>query len=188
MTFHPAGAAVPAERRTSRLLLRPLRATDVDRDYEAVMASAPMLRRWSQTDWPADDFTRAENLVDLERHEREHLERVAFTFTVLHPDGDRCLGCVYLVPLTGAIAGESLEHACRISFWVRASELDTGLARHLLDTLLEWLHEAWAFDRFLFTTSPQDSQQIALFEAAGLISTGSVILGDGRQVTAYGEP
>ena len=188
MSFHPAGAAVPTERRTSRLLLRPLRATDVDRDYQAVMASAPMLRRWGQTDWPADDFTRAENLADLERHEREHLEGVAFTFTVLDPDGDRCLGCVYLVPLTETVAGESLEHACRISFWVRASEPATDLARHLLDTLLEWLHEAWAFDRAWFTTSPQDLPQVAVFEAAGLVSTGTVILGDGRQVVAYGEP
>src|SRR2546422_5475768 len=97
--FYPPDAVVPAARRTERLFLRPLRATDVERDYDAVMSSAEMLRRWSQSGWPADDFTLAQNRDDLRRHEREHDQRQAFTFTVLDPAGTRCLGCVYLTPL-----------------------------------------------------------------------------------------
>src|SRR5436189_5938859 len=99
MEFYPANAPVPEEKRTNRLLLRPLRATVVELDYDAVMSSAEQLRRWSQSDWPADDFTLAQNLDDLQRHEREHRERVAFTFTVLNPHGTRCLCCVYITPL-----------------------------------------------------------------------------------------
>jgi RimJ/RimL family protein N-acetyltransferase len=98
MSWYPADRTVPEERRTARLALRPLLAADVAADYDAVMASAPMLRAWSQSEWPADDFTLAENLEDLRRHEREHLERAAFTYTVREPQGVRCLGCVYLQP------------------------------------------------------------------------------------------
>src|SRR5262249_21597605 len=65
MSWYPEGRAVPEERRTARLALRPLLATDVAADYDAVMSSAPMLRAWSQSTWPADDFTLAENLEDL---------------------------------------------------------------------------------------------------------------------------
>jgi RimJ/RimL family protein N-acetyltransferase len=114
MDFYPAGAPVPNEKRADGLLLRPLRATDVELDYDAVMSSAAQLRRWSQTAWPADDFTLAENLADLERHEREHLERTAFTFTVLNPGGTRCLGCVYLAPVRPEAAAARGSGARRI--------------------------------------------------------------------------
>src|SRR5437867_3283681 len=100
MEFYPDSAPVPEEMRTRRLFLRPLRATDVELDYDAVMSSAEMLRRWSQSTWPADDFTLSENLDDLQRHEHEHKEREAFTFTILNPEGTRCLGCVYFMPLS----------------------------------------------------------------------------------------
>src|SRR5438067_1060481 len=79
MEFYPASTPAPEEKRTNRLLLRPLQATDVELDYDAVMSSAEQVRRRSQSDWPADDFTLAQNLDDLQRHEREHRERVAFT-------------------------------------------------------------------------------------------------------------
>jgi len=76
--FHPTDAAVPPELRTPRLLLRPLRATDVELDYDAVMSSAAMLRAWSQSHWPADDFTLAEKdrLTLLPGIARAYAERV----------------------------------------------------------------------------------------------------------------
>ena len=116
MEFYPRNAAAPVERRTQRLFLRPLRASDVELDYDAVMSSAEMLRRWSQSGWPADDFTLAQNLDDLRRHEREHEERQAFTFTVLDPPGTRCLGCVYLTPLRPEAAAlcEGAAHAATV--------------------------------------------------------------------------
>ena len=58
-----------------------------------------MLRRWSQSGWPADGFTLADNLEDLEMHYREHVERAACTYTVLTPDGAECLGAVYVKPI-----------------------------------------------------------------------------------------
>lgn len=186
--FYPASAAVPAEKRTDRVLLQPLRAAHVELDYDAVMSSAAELRRWSQTDWPADDFTLAENLADLVRHEREHGERVAFTYTVLTPDAARCLGCVYIKPLPpearGLFAGA--KRPADVGFWVRASEVAHDLDRHLLATLREWFASEWAFDRVVFGIAAGESRQAALLAAADLVDLGPVTLADGRACRVFG--
>ena len=57
------------------------------------------MRQGSDDGWPSADFTRAQNLADLVRHEREHRERMAFTYTVVSRDQSQCLGCVYMRPL-----------------------------------------------------------------------------------------
>jgi len=184
----PAEAAAPEERRTGQLFLRPLLASDVQADYDAVISSAAMLRRWSQSDWPADDFTRAENLADLERHEAEHLERQAFTYTVLDPAGGRCLGCAYVQPLAPEEAAAwrgAARHAARVAFWVRESELARELDRHLLEELQDWFREAWAFDRVVFSASPDDERQLRLFDETGLIRLGVVSRADGRRLSGH---
>jgi RimJ/RimL family protein N-acetyltransferase len=179
----------PAFKRTGRLLLRPLRASDVDRDYDAVMASRAELRAWSQTSWPADDFTREENLADLERHEREHVEGVAYTFTVLDPDGARCLGCVYLTPPSpGAMALiADARHPVNVAFWVRSETLAERLDAHLLEAVREWLAVEWTFDRVVFTIARDAARQAEVLRAAGLEPLGDCALPDGRACVVYGE-
>jgi hypothetical protein len=164
-----------------------LRATDVDRDYEAVMSSSAMLRPWSQSDWPADGFTRTANLADLERHEREHEERVAFTFTVLDPAAERCLGCVYLAPVPpeARTLCQDATYPVRVGFWVRASELAFDLDRHLLDCLREWLAAEWRFDRLLFLVAEQNARQMTLLTDAGLERRGTIALADSRRCAAF---
>ena len=187
MEFYPGSAPVPDEMRTSRLSLRPLRATDVELDYDAVMSSAEMLRRWSQSSWPADDFTLIENLDDLQRHEHEHNERQAFTFTVLNLEGTRCLGCVYLTPLSPLELQlcEGAAFATNIRFWVRASEVVNDLDRHLLASLREWLQTEWAFDCIVFIVSPEEARQANLFVEAGLETRLTFSLPDGRVRSAF---
>ena len=186
--FYPTGVAAPQEKRTGCLYLRPLRATDVELDYEAVMSSAEMLRRWSQSDWPADDFTLAQNLADLQRHEREHIERKAFTFTVLNPQGTQCLGCVYIVPVRPEEIPLCKDDVCAADagFWVRESELARALDRHLLATLRDWFQAEWAFDRVLFTVSQQETRQATLLEAAGLEQRLTYTSWDGRPYRVFG--
>jgi RimJ/RimL family protein N-acetyltransferase len=188
MEFYADHVTVPQEKRTSRLWLRPLRATDVELDYEAVMSSAVMLRRWSQSDWPTDDFTLAQNLADLQRHEREHVERKAFTFTVLNPQGTKCLGCVYIQPLwpEDVPLCQDAAYAADVGFWVRTSELANALDQHLLVTLRDWFQAEWAFDCIVFTVGQLNTHHAALFEAAGLEQRLAYTSSDGRPWRVFG--
>lgn len=161
---------VPNGIETPRLLLEPLKPEHVELDYAAVMESRKQLRLWSGSLWPADDFTLEENLQDVQWHWREHQDRVAFTYTVLDPVRSVCLGCVYarpLVELLPANPGELANIAADetlVRFWVRSSRLDGDLERHLLDTLLNWLDDAWSFSRVFFQTAKLNTRQSALFE------------------------
>jgi len=188
MAFYPEGKTAPEELRTDRIWLRPLRTTDVDMDYDAVMASAEMLHLWGQHDWPSEGFTLAGNLADLEWHEMEHKERTAFTYTVVDPAGTRCLGCVYIVPLwEGERAlGEGAAYPADVAFWVRASEVAAGLDAHLLATLRDWFAKAWAFDRVVYRVSAQYAHHAGLFEAAGLSRRLNFVAKDGARWFVFG--
>jgi hypothetical protein len=173
--FYPDGP-MPERRETAEFVLRPLRATDVEQDYEAVMESRERLRGWGGGRWPWDEFTLADNLGDLEEHEGEHLAREAFTYTVLDPSEQTCLGCVYINPLRRLLAwGQASEEEqaavtdndAVVRFWIRTSRLDEGLEERLLEELRRWFHDEWSFPRLCFRTNEND-RQMQTFPAAGL--------------------
>lgn len=79
----------------------PLTPALLAQDYAAVMRNIPMLRAWSAQDWPTAEFTEAENLVDLVRHDREQVEGVALTYSLLV--GGSVQGCIYVRPLADSL-------------------------------------------------------------------------------------
>jgi hypothetical protein len=99
MKFYSDEFPIPELFQADEFIFRPLRASDVELDFDAVISSSPMLRAWSQSDWPANGFTLEENMDDLQRHEQEHLNKKAFTYTIMNPEGTFCLGCIYMNPL-----------------------------------------------------------------------------------------
>jgi len=137
----PAGLSGPGFR------LRMLGASDVERDYEAVMASAARLRAGSPHGWPRPGFTLAENLADLRRHEREFHDRAAFAYTVVAPDESCVLGCVYINPCTvGTDDSASDERAAAVYLWVR-DEHHPALTGVLYQAVKDWLASSWPFRR-----------------------------------------
>jgi len=172
--FYPSDASVPEMLRTDEFLLRPLRASDVALDYDAVISSRAELLLGSGGTWPREGFTIEENLADLQRHEQEHHERIAFTYSVMNPTETECLGCLYIVPLAKLIgpnvaSGEYLsENTAYLSFWVRQSRLADQLDRRLLQALLPWFQTEWAFLHVLFIAQRIEQRQIQLFEEMGL--------------------
>ncbi len=50
---------------SDEFVLRPVTVDDAEADHAAVMDAQTQLRLWSQSDWPADDFTVEENRADL---------------------------------------------------------------------------------------------------------------------------
>jgi hypothetical protein len=172
--FYPGDARVPEVLRTDEFVVRPLRATDVTLDYNAVISSRAELLLGSGGTWPREGFTLEENLADLERHEQEHRARVAFTYTVMNPAETECLGCIYIGPLERLLGhdGESGEYlsdnAAYVSFWVRQSRLADRLDRRLLQALLSWFQNEWAFAHVLFIAQKIEERQVRLYEEMGL--------------------
>ncbi len=178
MVFNNKNSTIPDGLVTKEFLIRPLVASDVELDYEAVMESKEFLRKWEQSSWPADDFTLAENLKDLQRHEREHINRESFTFTVMNATETECLGCIYIFPLTARWLAKAettpigntdwANYEAVVLFWIRQSRLAEAMDRKLLDILRPWLEQQWTFDGHLFLTNEQFEQQVAMFEDAKL--------------------
>jgi hypothetical protein len=178
MVFGDETITIPDGIVTNEFLIRPLLATDVELDYAAVMESKEILRKWEQSSWPEDNFTLADNLKDLERHEREHIHRESFTFTVMNPTETECLGCIYIFPSTARWLSQAemtsigdadwANYEAVILFWIRQSRLTEAMDRKLLDVLRPWFEQAWTFNGHLFLTSEQFEQQVAMFEDANL--------------------
>ncbi|HEY0756279.1 MAG TPA: hypothetical protein VGD98_20155 [Ktedonobacteraceae bacterium] len=177
MMFYPAVAHVPELLATSEFLLRPLRATDVNLDYDAVMSTRAELLLHSGGSWPQPDFPIQENLLDLARHEQEHIDRVAFTYTIMNPLETECLGCIYINPAAWilkrtAASPEQIatgsEYEAWVSFWIRHSRLADKLDARVLDALLSWLSTEWAFERVIFVARKEQARQIQLFIDADL--------------------
>lgn len=178
MVFSNESRSIPDGLVTNEFLIRPLLATDVELDYAAVMESKEFLRKWEQSTWPADDFTLADNLKDLQRHEREHINRESFTFTVMNPSETECLGCIYIFPRAARWLSQAettsigdtdwAKYEAVILFWIRQSRLAEAMDRQLLDILRPWFEQEWIFDGHLFLTNEQFEQQVAMFEGAKL--------------------
>ncbi|MGB0385267.1 MAG: N-acetyltransferase [Ardenticatenaceae bacterium] len=178
MVFGHENITIPDGFVTNEFLIRPLLATDVELDYAAVMESKEFLRKWEQSSWPADDFTLADNLKDLQRHEREHINGESFTFTVMNPTETECLGCIYIFPRTARWLAKAettpigdtdwANYEAVILFWIRQSRLAEAMDRKLLDILRPWFDQEWTFDGHFFMTNEQFEQQVEMFEGANL--------------------
>jgi hypothetical protein len=168
MTFYPDDALVPVELRTDEFFLRPLRAADVALDYEAVMATQESLRQRTAGRWPRPGFTIEENLADLEGHEADFQARRGFTYTVMNPNETRCLGCVYVYPLEDETDGKTGDSQAVIWFWIRPDGVAADLDRRVLEAIVSWRRNDFAFDRVLFRAWAGDERQTALMGEVGL--------------------
>lgn len=144
LTFVPDNFEVPQKLETEHFRLRMLSVEDAEKDYEAVVESREHLHARFGREWPREGFTLEENLADLERHQREFLNREAFAYTVVTLDESRVLGCVYIDPTQRP--GADAE----VRMWVRQSEVEQGLDEVLFRTVQEWLESSWPFDGVVY--------------------------------------
>ena len=133
MKFYPENKPVPEKLTKAEFIIRPLRATDVELDYQAVVASREKLLKRTGGSWPRVGFTIEENLTDLERHQKEFLSRKAFAYTVVSLDETRVLGCVYIDP------PKKTESDAVVVMWVRQTECDKGLDEILFNEVRNWI-------------------------------------------------
>ena len=146
----------------------------LDDDYAAVMRDIPMLRAWSNQDWPTPEFTKDENLVDLVRHDREQQEGVALTYSVLS-DG-RVVGCVYVREFADAlatreVAADAIPSVPSTDAVARgwAHEVSSGA---LIASTFELLRrQPFAFTRLWWQTNEACPDQLSACDDLGLRHT-----------------
>lgn len=136
---------VPRALRSARFRLEPLGPQHNAADLNAWTTSVDHIRAtpgFEGRSWPPDGGLSAEgNLVDLVRHADEFDRRVAFAYTVLRPEDDDVIGCLYLDP--GPRPG-----SVDVRSWVRAdtADLDPVLRREVR----QWLTDVWPFDEVAY--------------------------------------
>ena len=112
--------------------LTPLSPAEVEEDYEAVMASATVLKEVSN-DWPAG-LTLEDNAIDLAWHYREFTERRSFAWIIRDKAGTY-LGCAYIYPEIGGRGAAEI----RVWFVDRPDRADLGAAFY--PNFSAWLDE-----------------------------------------------
>jgi hypothetical protein len=161
----------------SGLVLTRLTAALAEQDHEALMSSAPYLRGWSDSDWPAADFSVAENREELGWHDEEHEARIAFTYSVLDASERRVLGCVYLRPFRDMLRTRGVEPPTGsdgpdgdtpcVRGWVRRDR-PQELERRFIRMVTTWLTGPdWSFPELWWTAASDDLRQLSVLDAIG---------------------
>jgi hypothetical protein len=150
--FVPAGFSVPDELATAEFRLVALGPEHNERDHAAWTSSIGHIRAtpgFARHSWPPPEgMTLAQNRADLEQHAGDFAARRGFTYTVLEPDGDDVLGCLYIYPARDA------EHDADVRSWVRASAAHLDAPLHA--AVSAWLAERWPFERVAY--APRSSR------------------------------
>ncbi|MFK7746212.1 MAG: hypothetical protein AB8B47_14245 [Roseobacter sp.] len=110
--------------------LAPLSPEFVKEDYDAVMASAPLLHDIFG-DWPTG-LTVEDNAIDLAWHEREFTSRRSFSW-ILRNETAVYIGCFYVYPAIGA------RDQAKATLWLCDIAQRDTVARTLRQLLGTWL-------------------------------------------------
>jgi RimJ/RimL family protein N-acetyltransferase len=143
----PATFAAPPALDTSRFRLRPLGPEHNESDHAAWTSSIEHIHAtpgFEASSWPTP-MTLEENLRDLEGHARDFEQRTGFTYTVLRPEADEVIGCVYIYP---ARTGPGIE----VRSWVRQADAD--LDKPLYQAVIAWMTRDWPFGPVVYAERP----------------------------------
>ena len=179
MSFRTQGIDAPAGFTGDGFLVRPLRLSDNELDYAAVMSTREFLYHWEQEPpYPAEDFSLEENLADLEGMVDAHRDGVRYTYTVMNADETETLGCLYFFPNDDRMypSAEVTSHDGTdfssvdlvMGFWVRTSTWADGFEATLLDAVMRWIRSDWSVGAPVVVTNTELATQIASIESVGL--------------------
>jgi hypothetical protein len=135
---HPLRADLPTGHH-----LRPIRESDTELDYPAVMGSRERLwdmfgEPWG---WPPETMTIEQDRADLARHEAEIAAHQSFNYALFDAEETALVGCVYLDPpeRDGADAD--------VSWWVVDDLAGSDVEDALNAFVPAWVATQWPFER-----------------------------------------
>jgi len=134
----PANFVPPTPVRTDQFRLALLGPEHNESDYAAWTSSMDFIRSlpgWEMSSWPRP-MTLEENLRDCTSHLARSSSGSDFAYTVLLPDRDEVVGCVYFKPTSPPRDG-----AVAVGSWVTAEYAD--LDKPLYEVVARWLADNW---------------------------------------------
>jgi hypothetical protein len=138
--FVPDGFQPPLALDHPSFRLRPLGPEHNESDYAAWTSSMDHIHRtpgFLPDRWPRP-MTLDDNRADLVRHAADFAAGEGFTYTVLAPDIDDVIGCVYIYPAEDG-------PGAMVSSWVRADDAQLDVPLYL--AVSDWLARDWPFDQ-----------------------------------------
>lgn len=135
---------------TDNFVIFPTDQALYESDHAAVMKSKNILRIWSQSAWPEDDFSVEQNKEDLVHHVQDNINHAAYGYMIYSPDRKTCYGSLYVNPLLpvldnysvdGAVENLIRSHHARIDFWVIEGE--PLLEKIITQSLCDWFGDVW---------------------------------------------
>jgi hypothetical protein len=123
--------------------LRPIRESDLELDYPAVMGSRESLwatygEPWG---WPPATMTVEQDREDLAYHADEIAQHRSFNYAVFDEHESELLGCVYIDP------PEKPGADAEISWWVVDSQRGLPLEVCLDEAVPAWIAREWPFQQ-----------------------------------------
>lgn len=139
--FVPTEFVVPETLETPHFRARMLTVNDVVKDYDAVMSSRDHLQGvfGPGSTWPTSDLTFEQDLIDLGWHQKEFQTRRSFAYTIVTPDEEQVIGCLYFYPSVNP------KFDAKIIMWVRASVVESGMDEILEKSVKQWVKDFWPF-------------------------------------------
>jgi hypothetical protein len=140
----PRGFKLPAHLVNERFVLQPLRLRDSALDHELIASS---VRHLDQEVYPgggwAASMTPERAQVEAGYYQRQFEMARGFAYMVMDPAKQRSLGRVYVWQ------SEKRGYDAMLNYFVRESELPSGLAAELDRALRDWLAREWPFKQVL---------------------------------------
>lgn len=155
---------------TDNFVMLPTDTEYFESDHVAVMKSKNILRLWSQSEWPEDNFSLEQNKEDLSRHVEDNVNHAAYGYMFYSLDRKACYGSLYVNPILPVLESyevsaqeESLIRAkdARIDYWV--VEGQRQLEKQITEALQKWFADVWKIS-VAFSARTGMDQRIKVYE------------------------
>lgn len=182
MTLNPNQLSVPEILITPAFVVRRQRPEDNLPDYEAVMDSKEVLREWSDSPWPEDDFTLEQNAEDLAGHIEDHAQNLDYGFSIFEPDYSRLLGSLYLNPMEPLLESYPTDTQTlaklqafdlRVEYWLRRG-ITVELEKQFVNEVLAWLERDWWFKAPVFGSRKGMIERRRLYVELGMTEVAAL--------------
>jgi hypothetical protein len=183
MSLNPNSLEMPIRLETADFVIHRQRISDNELDFDAVMSSKQILRKWSDSEWPEDDFSLEQNAQDIAEHIADHEQNSDYGFSIFTPGEDRLLGSLYLnalapllenYPTDPMTLARLLEFDIRVEYWLRAG-VSPDLELRFVQSVIKWLEDAWWFENPVFGSRKDMTSRRSLYAELGMTEVTALI-------------